>query len=186
MTSTPAGVDGHPRRHGHLLDRPRPGRSQFVLHLHRFDDDERLARLDFVPGTDEHADDTPGHWRNDRLFAVARACRIPRRPPGSPAVDGDGDRPAFEAYQEFASPARGRDLQFPAAVGVAIKQQRKAEVTDARRVHHAGLVNAGGASRIVHRYAVSALTGSLNRDGNHPPVDLDFKRHPRKASRRAA
>ena len=47
--------------------------AQLVLHLHRFDDDERLTGGDRIAGLDEHADDFAGHRRRQPLRHRTRA-----------------------------------------------------------------------------------------------------------------
>ena len=46
-----------------------------VLHLHRFDDAERLARLHFLPGRDIHRDHQPWHRRDHQLGGVGDLLR---------------------------------------------------------------------------------------------------------------
>src|SRR5450759_5762135 len=86
-----AGLDRGAGRHRHVLHAPGLGRAQLVLHLHRLDDDDRLARLHPVADSDQHADDAPGHRREDSLITVRGGAAVRRDPSRAPAVDGDRD-----------------------------------------------------------------------------------------------
>ena len=76
-----------PRRASRCPRRPAPpargarppcrpsGLLQLVLHLHRLDDDERLARLHLVAGLHEHLHDLARHRRGDGLLPLDRELR---------------------------------------------------------------------------------------------------------------
>ena len=92
-----------------LGDRPVAAGAQLVLHLHRFDDDDRLARADRVAGVDEHPDDLARHRRHDALRARSRrrrpsSVRPQRRRPFS--VTATGDR--ADVHDELPAPTLGR------------------------------------------------------------------------------
>ena len=62
----------------HWPGRPDPAAArprEFVFHLHRLDNHQRLARRDSVAGSHENADDATGHRRNDPLLALGRRRR---------------------------------------------------------------------------------------------------------------
>ena len=82
MSSAPASTD-MPFAGVDLGDRAVAAGAQLVLHLHRFDHDERLARADRVAGLDQHADDLARHRRHEALRARPGARR--RRPCGPSA-----------------------------------------------------------------------------------------------------
>src|SRR5690349_5779427 len=50
----------------HFLDRARDLGRQHVLHLHRFDDEQRIAWIDLASGLDVHLQNLPRH-RSTRL-----------------------------------------------------------------------------------------------------------------------
>ena len=76
--------------------------TQLVLHLHRFDDDERLARCDSVSSSDENPDHFARHGRHNSLRArlsrgLSQGAAIGTAMaaiglPAPPAVEGDGNR----------------------------------------------------------------------------------------------
>ena len=78
MSTRPASTDA-PARHRHLLDPAGLRRAQLVFHLHRFDDDHRLAGRTVSPARDQHADDAAGHRRDDRLLAVGVGAAVGSR-----------------------------------------------------------------------------------------------------------
>ena len=62
-----AGVDRLPFGDGDVAHTAIASRAQFVLHFHRFDDNQALAGLHIVAGFDEHAHDFARHRRNEAL-----------------------------------------------------------------------------------------------------------------------
>ena len=73
-----------------VLDPSGLRRSQLVLHLHRFDDDNRLAGGDLVARRDEYPDHAPGHRRDDRLRAFGLAGGIAPVAASPAAIDEGG------------------------------------------------------------------------------------------------
>ena len=82
-----AGLDRRAHGDRNVLDAARFRRSQLVLHLHSFDDDDRLAGGDLVARRHENPNDAPRHRRDDRLRALTSrgphrrvlAARVVRR-----------------------------------------------------------------------------------------------------------
>src|SRR5438445_1723680 len=73
-----AGIDGLAGRYAHVRHRPpRPG-LELVLHLHRFDHEERIAGGDDVARAHGDMRDLPGHRRLHDVLAVAERRRAPR------------------------------------------------------------------------------------------------------------
>src|SRR6266446_2041479 len=73
-----AGIDGLAGRYAYVRHRPpRPG-LELVLHLHRFDHEERIAGGDDVARAHRDMRDLAGHRRLHDLLAVAARRRAPR------------------------------------------------------------------------------------------------------------
>ena len=88
-TSGGAGLDRLAFADEDFAHAPGASRTQLVFHLHRFDDDETLARLDVITGFDEDADDLARHRRDDPL----RAGAARRRRLAGPAAEARREAP---------------------------------------------------------------------------------------------
>src|SRR5262245_24842686 len=66
-----AGLDRLPSEDGQFGDDPITPRAQLVLHLHGFDDGNRLPRADRISFVDQHPDDLAGHRGEQALGARA-------------------------------------------------------------------------------------------------------------------
>ena len=104
-----------------------------VLHLHRFEHEHRLARLDRVALGDEHLHDGALHRRGDRA-APGRAARPPapgrgraealRRAPRVPAAGASGSQSLTEKRLPSTSTGDGPLEQRLGLVGVAVGAPR--------------------------------------------------------------
>jgi hypothetical protein len=89
----PPSLDRCPGWHADLADVAGPAGRELVLHLHRFDHDERLAGGDGIAWRDEDAQDLAWHRGDDAL--LARGTAVIDMPARAPAVDDEryDDRP---------------------------------------------------------------------------------------------
>ena len=141
---------------------PSAGAQHLVLHLHRLDDDQRLAGDDRVAGRDEHAQHGAGHRRHERAGRDRR-----RRDRGSGGARVNVTWPSCavdEALRRRTRPTRERAAQ-PAVVEHDDLGRRP---TDDRRAERRAVDGRGGRrdrARYVdadrrHRRATSSTTWS--------------------------
>ena len=108
-----AGVDRLPFAHVDLGDRAVAAGAQLVLHLHRFDDDDRLARGDRVARL-RRARGRPCPASAPRA-AAARTRRAPPsslRPQRRRPFSVDGDRRRADVHRELPADRIGGDADF--------------------------------------------------------------------------
>lgn len=77
------GVDGLAFFGVKILDCATFRRANFVLHLHRFDNEEALAGFDFISYLDEEAHHLAGHRSDDLLAALGFPGAMPTTLPGT-------------------------------------------------------------------------------------------------------
>ena len=137
-----AGLDRRARRHGDVLDAARLGRAQLVLHLHRFDDDDRLARRrPRRPAATSTRTTRPGIGATIDCCAVAVSGLVgpaaPGRRPSTVAADGASVEPhqALSRRRRRRRPAprgscprRRRGCSDSARVAGTRRRRRRADV----------------------------------------------------------
>ena len=104
-------VTASPASHREAGHASRPRRVDLVLHLHRLDDADHLARLDLVALGDVDRKDRALHRADDRIVAGA-GWRVPRRALAAP---GELARTAAPARSRRTSSAPAVDLDEDAA-----------------------------------------------------------------------
>ena len=103
------------------LDRAAFWRANFVLHFHGFDNQEALARLDFVSCLDEDTHDLARHGSEDLLAAFGFECTVPAAAPGTGIDNFSGE--FLETCPQLEDPVgRLRDVNF---VGLTFEKKRE-------------------------------------------------------------
>ena len=80
------------------LDSATFGRANLILHFHGFDDQQALARFDYVAHMREETNDFPGHGRDDLLAALGFDGAVTASVPGA-RIDHLGDEFAVSGLQ---------------------------------------------------------------------------------------
>src|SRR2546428_691732 len=106
--------------------------SQLVLHLHRFDDDERLSRAYGLTGLDEDPNHFAGHRRKDALRPGAGSAAL--FPAAPPSVAGDGHRRGADVHRQLLGRRVRRGDDVIAFSPHVVHQERQRLPINARRV----------------------------------------------------
>jgi hypothetical protein len=87
-----------------LGDRARSSRPEFVFHLHRFDDNDRLSNHDCVTGPNQHPYELAGHRRRYPLGAPVSGSAIGRvgSSASTASIERDRDCNAIDDYRELS------------------------------------------------------------------------------------
>src|SRR5207245_11691911 len=85
------GIDGLAFLDLDALDRYTFRRADFVLHLHRFHDQQTLIRFHFFTCPNQHANHLAGHGRDDLLTAFRLHAAVPSSPPRAGINDFGGE-----------------------------------------------------------------------------------------------
>ena len=102
-----------------LRDLSRPRRLQFILHLHRFDDDDALMRSDLIAGMNQQPNDPARHRRFNDLLPAGRASLCA----AAPSASGDHRPRTKIALAAGLNSGLDRSLIQNASKGMALNDQ---------------------------------------------------------------
>jgi hypothetical protein len=163
-----AGVDGLAFFGLDALDLAFFRRANFVLHFHGFDNNETLARFDFVADLHEETDDFAGHGSDDLLAAFGFEGALFSATPGARIAD-IGLEFMWAGLEFIGAIERWRDVNFE---GGAIQEYRDGVGRGQNYVGINGLaVERDSAGRAILFQINNVLSLSSDR------VEMDFKFH---------
>src|SRR3972149_6354065 len=98
-------LNGLPRFDAHRADFAVARGFQLVLHLHRFEDDQRLAFLHVLPRSDVDGDDQAGHGRFDHDLAAGHTQPTRRfgQPPRALVLDAHRVKAPAQQYPDLVA-----------------------------------------------------------------------------------